>query len=77
MAKDKELNANTTPSKGAPAGQDHDGHGTPIRRVPGPGPKDAGKGAAGVDAIERVEGGLERVADQTAREGENDSEGGE
>jgi hypothetical protein len=35
---------------------DTDSHGTPIRRVPGPGPKDAGKGAAGEDALKRPKG---------------------
>jgi len=34
---------------------DRDGHGTKIERVPGPGPKDAGKGAAGKEAKDRLE----------------------
>ncbi len=37
------------------APMDHDSHGNPIQRVPGPGPNDEGKGAAGNDAIERLE----------------------
>jgi len=41
------------PAKPAPT--DHDTHGTPFERVPGPGPKDEGKGAAGREAIDRVE----------------------
>jgi hypothetical protein len=49
-----ELNTEPGDTKGAPEG--HDGHGTPFKRVPGPGPKDAGKGAAGAEAIERIEG---------------------
>ena len=34
---------------------DRDGHGTKIERVPGPGPNDAGKGAAGKEAKDRLE----------------------
>jgi hypothetical protein len=33
---------------------DHDSHGNELKRVPGPGPKDAGKGAAGDDAVEQL-----------------------
>ncbi len=36
----------------APVGQDT--HGNEFKRVPGPGPKDAEKGAAGPDAVEQV-----------------------
>jgi len=38
-----------------PAPKDHDSHGTPFERVPGPGPNDQGKGAAGRDALDRIE----------------------
>jgi len=38
-----------------PAAKDRDTHGTPFERVPGPGPNDQGKGAAGREAIDRVE----------------------
>lgn len=38
-----------------PAREDHDTHGTPFERVPGPGPNDQGKGAAGREAIDRIE----------------------
>ncbi len=48
-----EPRTNQAPAK--PASADHDNHGTPFERVPGPGPKDQGKGAAGREAIERVE----------------------
>ncbi|MFL5304409.1 MAG: glycosyltransferase [Polyangia bacterium] len=48
-----EPRSNEAPAKPAPT--DHDSHGTPFERVPGPGPKDQGKGAAGRDAIDRVE----------------------
>lgn len=41
----------------------HDTHGTPFKRAPGPGPKDEGKGAAGKDAQERVEGGPQETPD--------------
>ena len=34
---------------------DHDTHGTPIVRVPGPGPDDEGAGAAGEEAMERLD----------------------
>jgi hypothetical protein len=34
---------------------DRDSHGTKIERVPGPGPNDAGKGAAGKEVKDRVE----------------------
>jgi hypothetical protein len=37
------------------ANKDHDSHGTEFERVPGPGPKDAGKGAAGSEAMDRIE----------------------
>jgi hypothetical protein len=37
------------------APKDTDTHGNPIQRVPGPGPRDEGKGAAGEDAAERIE----------------------
>jgi hypothetical protein len=33
---------------------DRDSHGTKIDRVPGPGPKDTGKGAAGKQATDRL-----------------------
>jgi hypothetical protein len=69
--------APTTPSKSSPGADDRDSHGTPFNRVPGPGPKDAGKGAAGADAIDRAEGGLERVQDQGNREGDTGPEEGE
>ncbi len=38
-----------------PAQKDHDSHGTPFERVPGPGPNDEGKGAAGREALDRIE----------------------
>jgi hypothetical protein len=38
-----------------PAPPEQDSHGTPFERVPGPGPKDQGKGAAGREAIERID----------------------
>jgi len=38
-----------------PAPKDHDSHGTPFERVPGPGPNDQGKGAAGREALDRIE----------------------
>jgi hypothetical protein len=38
-----------------PAEKNQDSHGTPFERVSGPGPKDQGKGAAGREAIDRVE----------------------
>jgi hypothetical protein len=34
---------------------DRDSHGNKIERVPGPGPKDAGKGAAGKEAKDRLD----------------------
>jgi hypothetical protein len=34
---------------------DRDSHGTKIERVPGPGPKDAEKGAAGKEAKDRLD----------------------
>jgi hypothetical protein len=40
-----------------------DREGKRVARVPGPGPKDAGKGAAGQEMIDRVEGGPEKVPD--------------
>jgi hypothetical protein len=40
-------------SKSTPV--DHDTHGNEFIRTPGPGPKDAGKGAQGPDATERIE----------------------
>jgi hypothetical protein len=46
----------------------HDTHGTPMKRTPGPGPKDAGKGAAGKDAQDRVAGGPERTPDSWEEE---------
>jgi hypothetical protein len=36
------------------APMDTDAHGNPIHRVPGPGPNDEGKGAAGDDAAGRI-----------------------
>ncbi len=48
-----EPRSDEAPAKPAP--RDHDSHGTPIERVPGPGPKDQGKGAAGRDALDRIE----------------------
>jgi hypothetical protein len=36
------------------APEDEDSHGTPIQRVPGPGPNDEEAGAAGEDAVRRV-----------------------
>jgi hypothetical protein len=74
MPKDKDRKGASGPS---PASDAHDGHGTPFKRVSGPGPKDGGKGAAGADAIDRVQGGLERVADPKDRPGERDSDDGE
>jgi hypothetical protein len=41
------------PTQGHP--MDRDSHGTKIERVPGPGPNDAGKGAAGKEAKDRLE----------------------
>ncbi|HXU61316.1 MAG TPA: glycosyltransferase [Polyangia bacterium] len=38
-----------------PAPKEHDSHGTPFERVPGPGPNDQGKGAAGREALDRIE----------------------
>jgi hypothetical protein len=38
-----------------PPASDHDSRGTKIERVPGPGPKDAGKGAAGKEAKDRLD----------------------
>jgi hypothetical protein len=34
---------------------EHDTHGTPFKRVDGPGPDDEGKGAAGEDALKRLD----------------------
>jgi hypothetical protein len=45
--------SNQAPDKPAPA--DTDSHGTPIERVSGPGPNDQGKGAAGREAMDRIE----------------------
>jgi hypothetical protein len=42
-------------NKNAEGSSDRDEHGTPIERVPGPGPKDAGKGAMGKEAKDRLE----------------------
>lgn len=48
--------SNDAPAKPARVEQHtHDTHGTPFERVPGPGPNDQGKGAAGREAIDRVE----------------------
>jgi hypothetical protein len=41
--------------KNADGSSDRDEHGPPIERVPGPGPKDAGKGAMGKEAKDRLE----------------------
>jgi hypothetical protein len=71
MPKNTEQNVQRNTAKNAP--EDHDDHGTSFKRVPGPGPKDAGKGAAGADAIDRLEGGLERATDPVDRKGEDDS----
>lgn len=71
----KDSGRNTKPSRERPKSspttsgpEGHDSHGTTFKRVSGPGPNDAGKGAAGAEAINRVEGGLERVPDQSAPE---------
>lgn len=73
MPKDKERNTTSAPTESSPANDVHDGRGTPFKRVPGPGPNDTGKGAAGTQAIDRLEGGLERVADQEDRQDDADS----
>ena len=56
---DKRPDSSATPrgkdEPAKPAREDRDRHGTPFERVPGPGPKDQEKGAAGRDAIDRVE----------------------
>jgi hypothetical protein len=52
MEKPKESNTRPQDQNRSP---DRDSHGTKIERVPGPGPKDAGKGAAGKEATNRVE----------------------
>jgi hypothetical protein len=56
---DKRPDSSTAPhtkdAPAKPAREDHDSHGTPFERVPGPGPKDQDKGAAGREAIDRVE----------------------
>lgn len=55
-----------------PAGKSgHDSHGNPFERVPGPGPKDAGRGAAGPAAIDQVEGGPERLPDDAQPDGQS------
>ena len=44
------------PENPSQAPVDHDQRtGTPYHRVPGPGPNDEGKGAAGEDAVDRIE----------------------
>jgi hypothetical protein len=46
-----------------------------FERVPGPGPNDAGKGAAGREAIDRIEGAPERVPEgRDADEAEDDED---
>ncbi|HVY37251.1 MAG TPA: hypothetical protein VHM31_04930 [Polyangia bacterium] len=51
-----EPRSNEAPAKPAPSDRNtHDAHGTPFERVPGPGPNDQGKGAAGREALDRVE----------------------
>jgi hypothetical protein len=60
-------------SNDAPTSTDHDEHGTPIKRTNGPGPKDAGKGAAGAAAIDRVEGRPER-AESSSEPGESSAD---
>jgi hypothetical protein len=74
MPKDQKPDSAPAPSKTSPASATRDGHGTPFKRVPGPGPNDVGKGAAGANAIDRVEGGLERVRDQDDRDAEAEAE---
>jgi hypothetical protein len=48
---------NDLPSAGDTAPMDRDSHGNAIERVPGPGPNDEGKGAAGEEAVERLKKG--------------------
>lgn len=64
MSKADDRNPTTERPQSLPGSGAHDSHGTPFTRVPGPGPKDAGKGAAGKDAVERIEGGFDRVEAQ-------------
>jgi hypothetical protein len=48
--KDERPRPNEAANAADTAPVDHDTHGNPIKRVPGPGPNDEGKGAAGPDA---------------------------
>jgi hypothetical protein len=48
--------------------QDRDSHRTPFQRVSGPGPNDAGKGAAGREVVDRVEGRPEHSPDDDESE---------
>jgi hypothetical protein len=59
-------------SKSGP--DEHDSQGTPFKRVPGPGPKDASKGAAGAEAIERVKGGPGGAPDDNSRGNDQESD---
>jgi hypothetical protein len=61
------------PSTGKANEEDHDSHGNAFKRVPGPGPNDAGKGAAGREALDRLAGAPERTPDgRSAEESEDD-----
>jgi hypothetical protein len=63
------------PAEGSAESRSAEAHKDPhaFKRVSGPGPNDAGKGAAGAEAQERLEGGPERVSEG---EHEDDDEGG-
>ena len=75
MSKAEERNATPDRPQSLPGSDAHDSHGTPFKRVPGPGPKDADKGAAGLDAIERIAGGFEHVeAQQEDQEQDREAE---
>lgn len=46
-----------------------------FQRAPGPGPNDAGKGAVGREALNRIEGGPERTSHDQEREPGKDAAG--
>ncbi len=54
---------------------DRDSHGHAFKRVSGPGPKDAGKGAAGTEALERLGAPPSTAADDDDSDGSSDSSG--
>ena len=66
-------------SKSGPVEGSAEDHTNPhaFERVPGPGPKDGGKGAAGAEAIERLEGGPKHAPEAAEADDDANDEGGD